>query len=132
MALDEEFVDNAAETFDEDALDEDENIFITPTLTSGPDDPEKTPICLPSHFHVDTFSDRSMRTFVKQEIKLREGQANDALQGLRLCLSRKSVLYRMGLRPQKTKKGKARPRQDISEADANVRHFARVYTRARN
>ena len=38
----------------------------------------------------------------------------------------------MALQLQKTKKGKSRPRKEIQDADANVRHYARVYTRARN
>ena len=126
IALEEEFTDDILDAFDDASSDKDKdkNIVTIPTLTSSPDDAERTPICLPSQFSTDTLDGSFMRNFVKQERKLREGQVNDALQGLRLSLCRKSVLYRTALRPQKTKKGKSRPWKEIQDADANVRHYA--------
>ena len=87
------------DAFDDAGLDEDEdkNIVTVPTLTSSPDDAERTPIWFPSQFSADTLDGSFMRNFAKQERKLREGQANDALQGLRLLLCWKSVLYRTAL-----------------------------------
>ena len=73
--------------------DKDENIVTIPTLTSSPYDTERTLICLPSQFSADTLDGSFMRNFAKQERKLQEGQANNALQGLQLSLCRKSVLY---------------------------------------
>ena len=95
IALEEEFTDDILDAFDDAGSDEDEdeNIVTVPTLTSSPDDAERTLICLPSQFSADTLDSSFMRNFAKQERKLREGQANNALQGLRLSLCRKSVLY---------------------------------------
>ena len=99
IALEEEFTDNILDAFDDASLDEDEdeNIVTVPTLTSSPDDAERTPICLPSQFSTDTLDGSFMCNFAKQERKLREGQANDTLQGLQLLLCWKSVLYQMAL-----------------------------------
>ena len=99
IALEEEFTDNILDAFDDSGSDKDEdkNIVTVPTLTSSPDDTERTPICLPSQFSADTLDGSFMHNFAKQERKLREGQANDALQGLQLSLCRKSVLYQMAL-----------------------------------
>ena len=59
--------------------------------------------------------------------KLREGQANDALDGLWLALSRKSVLFRTDLQHKKTKKGKSRSWAEINEVSQTARHFAQLY-----
>ena len=132
VTLQEEFVDDSTDSSDDDNSDYSENGLVTSTLSSGPEDPERVPICLPSHFGRETICERSMRTFVQVELKLREGQANDALQGLHLSLSRKSVLYHTSLRHQKSKKGKTHSWQEIYEVVATARHFAKVYTRARD
>ena len=106
IALEEEFTDDILDAFDDAGSDKDKdkNIVTIPTLTSSPDDAERTPICFPSQFSADTLDGSFMRNFTKQERKLQEGQANNALQGLRLLLCQKSVLYRMALQPQKNKK----------------------------
>ena len=67
------------------------------------DQPERAPILLPSQFGKDTLNHPAIIPFAKQEIKLREGQANDALDGLWLALSRKSVLFRTDLQHKKNK-----------------------------
>ena len=128
VALQEEFVDDSTNSSDDDNSDYSKNVLVTPTLLSGPEDPERVPICLPSHFGRETIHERSMHTFVQVELKLWEGQVNDALQGLRLSLSRKSVLYCTSLRHQKSKKGKTQSWQENYEVAANARHFTKVYT----
>lgn len=125
------------ETADDQALcsedddDDGENVFIVPTLTSGPDDAERTPIFFPSQFSTATSQTNSMHRYALQEISLREGQANDALQGLRLALSTKSVMFRTDLRHQKKKKGKTRAWANIHNIDRSARHFAQVYKHSR-
>jgi len=99
--------------------------------TSSTDEPEKAPILLPSQFGKDTVNHPTIVPFTKQEIELREGQANDALEGLRLALSRKSVLFRTDLRHKKTKKGKSRSWAEINEVSRTARHFAQLYRFAR-
>ena len=122
IALEEEFTGNILDTFDDAGSDEDDNIITIPTLTSSPDDAERTLICLPSQFSADTLDSSFMHNFTKQERKLWEGQANDALQGLQLSLCQKSVLYWTALWLQTTKKGKSCPQKEIQDADANARH----------
>lgn len=95
-------VDNVQETDDfaalEDPGDEEEDEFSgfftdnTPAITSGPDDPENSLIFLPSLVPMDQRG--RVKTYVKQEITLRLGQIHDALQGLRMALSRKSIIFR--------------------------------------
>ena len=63
IALEEEFTNNILDTFDDAGSDEDENIITVPTLTSSPDDAERTPICLPSQFSADTLDGSFMRNF---------------------------------------------------------------------
>lgn len=116
---------------DSDDEGEDDNIFMVPNLTSRPDDPEQTPIFLPSQFVSGSLPHSDTEVYIKQEIALREGQANDALQGLRLALSAKSVMFRKDLRGQKTKKGKTRAWSGIHGVDRSARHWAQVYKRAR-
>ena len=72
IALEEEFTDDILDAFDDASSDEDkdENIVTVPTLTSSPDDAERTPICLPSQFSTDTLDSSFMRNFIKQERKL--------------------------------------------------------------
>ena len=43
-----------------------------------------------------------------------------------------SALLDGSLTAKKMKKGKSHPQKEIQDADANVRHYARVYTQARN
>ena len=102
---------------------------LRPTLST--DEPERAPILLPSRFGKDTVNHPAIVPFAKQEIELREGQANDALDGLRLALSRKSVLFRTDLRQKKTKKGKTRAWVEINEVSRTARHFAQLYRCAR-
>ena len=82
---------------------------------------------LPSQFGKDILNHLAIIPFAKQEIKLREGQANDALDGLWLALSRKSVLFRPDLQHNKTKQGKYRSWAEINEVSRTARHFAQLY-----
>ena len=72
IALEEEFTDNILDAFDDAGSDkdEDENIVTIPTLTSSPDDTERTLICFPSQFSADTLDGSFIHNFAKQERKL--------------------------------------------------------------
>ena len=98
---------------------------MAPTLST--DQPERAPILLPLQFGKDTLNHPVIIPFTKQEIKLREGQANDALDGLRLALSRKSVLFHTDLQHKKTKQGKSWSCAEINEVSWTARHFAQLY-----
>ena len=103
--------------------------YSAPSLST--DQLERAPILLPLQFGKDTLNQPGIIPLVKQEIKLREGQANDALDGLQLALSRKSVLFCTDLRHKKTKKGKSQSWAEINEVSWTARHFAQLYRFAR-
>jgi hypothetical protein len=89
-------------------------------------------LLLPSSLGLKLCQDHGYTKFVKQEKILRTGQANDALQGIQLGLSKKAVIFWNGLRNAKTKTRKLRSWDQIVLVDINVRHHARVYNRARS
>jgi hypothetical protein len=94
--------------------------------------PETAALLLPSTIGLQACQEAGYSAFVKQERTLRVGQANDALQGLRLALSRKAVIFREGVRTAKSKTRKLRSWDQILMVDVNVRHHARIYIRARS
>lgn len=69
-------------------------------------------------------------SYAKLEIKLRDWQANDALDGLWLALSQKLVLFCTDLKYKKTKKGKTCSWREIHEVSHTARHFGQLYTHA--
>ena len=117
-------------TDSEDSSMEDDDVF-----SSSPwiDDwtSEAQPLLLPSNLGMRVDKPEESTKFAQQEKTLRIGQANDALQAIRLGLSRKSVIFREDLRKAKTKTRKLRSWDQITMVDFNVRHHSRVYDRAR-
>ena len=111
--------------------EEDENYF---ELSPLEDDsaPERQPLLLPSNLGMRVCQDQGYLNFLKQEKTLRIGQANDALQGIRLGLSRKAMIFRVDIRNARTKTRKLRSWDQISMVDVNVRHHASIYGRARS
>jgi len=93
--------------------------------------PERAVLLLPSNIGLDRCIALGYETFVMQEKALRVGQMNDALQGLRLAISRKAVIFREGLRSSRSKNQKTRSWDEILQVDGSVRHHARMYCRAR-
>jgi hypothetical protein len=114
---------------DEEA-DEEEAFFGSSTLDE-PYAPEHVLLLLPSNIGLEACEEHGYLTYSRQEFQLRVGQANDALQGLRLALSRKAVIFRVRLRPATTKTRKLRSWDQIRMVDVNVRYHARIYTEAR-
>lgn len=92
---------------------------------------EAQPLWLPSNLGMELDGQEGSAAFAEQEKTLRMGQANDALQAIRLGLSRKAVVFREDLRNAKTKTRKLRSWDQIVMVDFNVRHQSRVYDRAR-
>ena len=92
---------------------------------------EKVPIILPSLLGLQRCLDANMRDIVEKEISLRQGQANDALQGLRMAIGKKSFLFRTKLRAAKSKVQKLRSWDDIGAVTGSVQHQARIYRKAR-
>ncbi|KAI0705703.1 hypothetical protein C8Q76DRAFT_599067, partial [Earliella scabrosa] len=65
------------------------------------------------------------------ERKLRVGQMNDALHGVRVGVAYKSFLFRNNVRPATSQRQKLRSFDEVHLADVGVQTHARVYSRAR-
>jgi hypothetical protein len=113
----------------EDLDDADDNPFAT--STSEEVDAERLPILLPSVIGLEKCIDSGLSEIVKKELTLRQGQANDALQGVRMALGKKSFLFRNNLRKSTSKVQKLRSWTDIGLVEAGVRHQAKIFRRAR-
>ncbi|KAG1786180.1 hypothetical protein EV424DRAFT_1356792 [Suillus variegatus] len=64
--------------------------------------PKKTVIPLPSNFSVACCAELGVEHLIGQENALREGQANDALQAIRMHLADKAVLFCTAVCPAKS------------------------------
>jgi hypothetical protein len=95
------------------------------------DKPEMTPIWMPSSLNSEDVERLNLKVLAAQELELRKGQASDCLQGLRLALGHRAILYRTKLRHSKTTKGKSRAWGNIKAATIKVNKHVRAYRRAR-
>jgi hypothetical protein len=94
--------------------------------------PETTPIWMPSSLNPDDIHKSSnLKLLASQELELRKGQASDCLQGLRLALGHKAILYRTKVRHADTNTRKTRAWGDIKVAAKKVNRHVRAYRRAR-
>ena len=66
-------------------------------------------------------------TMVDQELRLREGQANDALHELRVSLAHKAVIFRTDVRHDGTYNMTTRPWGKVGSADVKVQRHAAIY-----
>lgn len=114
----------------EDSSNEEDDFFL-PSPWIDDLAAEAQPLLLPSNLGMTVDREQGYSKFANQEKTLRIGQANDALQAIRLGLSQKSVIFREDLRKAKTKTRKLRSWDQIIMVDFNVRHHSRVYDRAR-
>jgi hypothetical protein len=60
--------------------------------------PERMTIFMPSSLQHADVQRLGLATMARQELELRQGQADDALEGLRLALGHKALLYRSKVR----------------------------------
>lgn len=127
---------NSVQDWEDLPLSEEEsadfNPFTVPSPLQRPDSAERLPLALPSAMGFEECAELGYARFAQVEKSLRLGQLNDALQNIRLGLSKKAVVFRQGLRNVKSKVKKTRSWHQIAQVDSNVRHYARVYTRARS
>jgi len=82
---------------------EEEDWPLNPHLDEDPNgcqtiSPEHMSIFMPSSLQIADMHRLGLATMVSQELELRQGQANDALEGLRLALGHKSLLFRTKVR----------------------------------
>lgn len=93
--------------------------------------PERLVLALPSTLGLEFLSERKISNLAHAERLLREGQMNDALQGIRTGIGYKSLLYRTKVRHAPTYRAKLRSFDDTHIADEGVRKHVRVYMHAR-
>ncbi|KAI1784147.1 hypothetical protein LXA43DRAFT_1101707 [Ganoderma leucocontextum] len=96
------------------------------------DKPETHPIGLPSTVGIRVLMQYNMADLVQKERKLREGQMNDALQGIRTGIGYKSLLYRAKVRNASSYRAKLRSFDDVHIADEGVRKHVWIYMQSRS
>ena len=92
--------------------------------------PECYQITMPSSMKKD-LRQRNLADAARLELRLRAGQCNDSLQGVRLALGKKAFLFRTQIRPNGPKTGKTRPWDTIHSTDHSLRLYAQIYRSAR-
>ncbi|KAG1893413.1 uncharacterized protein F5891DRAFT_1196459 [Suillus fuscotomentosus] len=93
--------------------------------------PEKTVIPLPSNFGVARCAELGVEHLIGQEIALREGQANDALQAIRMHLADKAVLFRTAVRPAKSQAKSTRAWTQVHSVERVIRLNTMIYMKCR-
>jgi hypothetical protein len=91
--------------------------------------PETYQITMPSSMERRT--ETNFLEATRLEVRLREGQCNDSLQGVRLALGTKAFLFRAQIRPKGPKTGKTKSWDGIHSADQSLRIHAQTYRSAR-
>lgn len=94
-------------------------------------DTEKKPVFLPSTIGYERCVKLGLQALVTKEIALREGQANDSLQAIRLAIGEKSFRFRKQLRFATSKKKKTRSWDGIHIVGKRIQHHRLVYRQAR-
>jgi hypothetical protein len=92
--------------------------------------PENIPLDLPSALGQDACARRGIKAFMEQEIKLRTGQANDALAQIRSGLQYKSFLWREKFRHAENADTRTRSMTQITSVDQLVQQHVKAYTLA--
>lgn len=101
---------------------------------SSPDkciDAEHISLHLPSHLGRNWCNKNGTKDLAKAELHLREGQLNDTLHQIRICLGHKSYLFRNNVCPARTQRLKTRAWSEVHAVESTVQHHARVYMWAR-
>ena len=86
---------------------------------------------LPSQLGRSWCNANAAEDLARAELRLREGQLNDALHHIRIALGHKSYLFRNDVRPARTQRLKTRAWTEVHAVESTVQHHARVYNRAR-
>lgn len=94
--------------------------------------PETKPIFLPSTIGYERCHELGLQTLVKNELILRQGEANDALQVIRIGIGEKSFRFRQQLRNSKSKVQKTRSWDAIHTVDKRLQQYRLVYRQARH
>ena len=112
----------------DDSADESDNPFFLHKPSGW--SPESAVLILPSNLGIQQCTEQGYDASAYKEKSMRIGQANDALQGLRMALSRKAILFR-GLRQATSKTKRNRSWDNIKTISESARHHVIMYLRAR-
>ncbi|KIO07966.1 hypothetical protein M404DRAFT_115357, partial [Pisolithus tinctorius Marx 270] len=96
------------------------------------DDGPQDKLPLPSTLGIDACRARGLQNLAEMELKLRTGQANDALHGLRLTLADKAAVFRGVVRTAKSYSTKTRAWDMICTINVSVKKQATIYNRCRD
>ena len=93
--------------------------------------PERAVLCMPSTLGIDQCLQHGLGSMVDQERELREGQANESLEKLRLALGHKAMLLRNLVRNATGQKSKTRAWDTVDSVQEKVEKEVAVYHQAR-
>jgi hypothetical protein len=122
-----EYDDETSE--DEDEL-EDDNPMDTEDSIKSPvthDQPEMVKLPLPSHLGFSKHQDQTITALVEDEIAVRQSQASQALEQLRLSLGLKSAIFRKKGAMANSQYNKTRAWKAINAVTTAVQRHARLY-----
>ncbi|KAG2095275.1 uncharacterized protein F5147DRAFT_747748 [Suillus discolor] len=91
--------------------------------------PENVMIPLPSNIGIHRCTELGVGHLVGQEIALREGQANDTLQAIRVLLADKAVLFRTTVRPAKSQAKVTRAWTQVHSVERVIRLQTMIYSK---
>jgi hypothetical protein len=111
--------------------DDPNNPFISPQPPVLVHTAEIRPLPLPSTFGTTQSTSLGLDSLAAKELKLREGQANDELQGVRMALGEKSFLFRKDVRLAQSKLKKGRAWSKVHKISRRVQSHRQVYHAAR-
>lgn len=92
---------------------------------------ETHPLPLPSTFGYPHITTLGLDSLTKKELKLREGQVNDELWGVRMALSEKSFMFRKNVHLAQSKLKKGRAWSKVHGVSCRVQAHHDVYNAAR-
>ncbi|KAH9833985.1 uncharacterized protein C8Q71DRAFT_711618 [Rhodofomes roseus] len=113
---------------------EDPDVTDDMVVIEDPDDetqPESVPLRLPSTIGREKLANMNKRALGEQELRLREGQANDALHRLRMAIGLKSMVYVTQVRPANSQRMQTRAFKEAQNVEKVITEWSRVFTLAR-
>jgi hypothetical protein len=129
--------DNQAFTMNEGALDWSEAVATGAVDFQAPENAgiielaEHLAIWMPSSIDREKAKELGLEKMLDDELELRIGQANDALEDLRVALGEKAVLYRKTLRSANSVVTGTRSKKLIEQVNSRMNKHVRRYLRAR-
>jgi len=94
--------------------------------------PERVKLLLPSTLTASQRTKFGIGAVAEQEIELREGQANDALDGIRNTLAQVSLVFRTQVRNSKSVYTRTRSWGKVQQTNSQVQRYVSRYKTARN